>query len=125
MNLDKIYDLLHCDIDVLVGWDNCNKNIQEYEDILSHFVSNSAFEVLEYTIHHEDFLNAKRIARLLLCCAKKLGMTYLSDLLHDLLGCIQSRKWNVAAGIMEDIRGHILLVRNTISRHNPVTIISS
>lgn len=125
MNLDKIFDLLHCDIDVLEGLNNCNHNVQEYEEILSHFVANSAFDVLEYTIYHEEFLNSKRIARLLLSCAKKLGMTYLSDLLHDLLGCIQSKKWDVAQDIIEEVLSHISIVRATLKQYESYLMIQS
>ena len=114
MNLDKIFDLLHCDIDVLVGLKGCNNNLQDYEELLSHFIDNSAFDVLDTAINGHDFLNAKRIARLLIGCADKLGMLYISDLLHDLLGSIQSLKWTQASKTMQEIKNSLDAIKATL-----------
>lgn len=114
MNLDKIFDLLHCDIDVLTGIQNCDNNVDDYEEILSSFITNSAFHVLYDTIENHDFMNATRIARLLLSCSTKLGMLYLSDLLHDLLGSLHTEKWDFSLNIMEKILSHIMTIKETL-----------
>lgn len=125
MNLDKIFDLLHCDIDVLSGISNCDNSIDDYEEILAAFVCNSAFHVLNDTIHNKDFMNSKRIARLLYSCAKKLGMNYLADLLHDLLGCIQSQKWEFSGHIIEKIFSHIMFIRETIKLYDDSLVLTT
>lgn len=118
MNLDIIFDLLHCDIDVTFGLLACDNNMKEYELHLLHFVNNSGFHYLDEMIAKRDAAQAKNVARLLCACAKKLGATYCFDLLHDMLGCLQCYKWGQIEILNDAIKEQLDAIRATLQLYN-------
>lgn len=118
MNLDIIFDLLHCDIDVIYGLQNCDNEMHVYEHHLLHFVENSGFRYLEDMINKRDTLQAKNVARLLCACARKLGATYCFDLLHDMLGCLQNEKWEQIDFLLVEVKEHLDAIRATLQIYN-------